>query len=487
MNITPATHIAHTSVADSEDRPAPILANAGELVVYCPAPPTDDGLGRVYWQSVSSTNDPVDASGVWHSNACAELIEKIETGHSAFDGNAKAQPITLILPCHSLLSGSLTLDKAQRRHLHKTLPYLIEEQLCDDVEQMHIAYHHTVKDGELQVYYHAINKQRLNELVTEFNGPKHKLKAIYTETQWLLAQQTSEQPNEYHQLWFVDQQWLLSQSTSSLHSAQSSRLLRDALPTALQILAAANNKHNTEQNILCQAPVEQLTEGERSVLSTYPNTKLIDSASTCMPVSSVSLHALQQLEKQTDNNLLQGHYRPKNSATNKETFWPALVASIGILFVLQCGYWLASGWYFKQQQQQLAEETEMLYREYFPQDKRIINVRRQTQSHLRKSSQSDSDFLSLLTHFTGAWHEQRSNLNLTQLRYQQSRDPLLITLEADSIASLDQLTRKLSHSGLQANLLSAKEIEENGEQQSSTTAKFQASISLSSGQHLSQR
>jgi len=474
----------------------------GELLVYCPelgsGSHAHDGVapGNIYWQSLcAATENKAEAvQANWQSGCIDDLKQQIEARGQASTRTLKPQPVTLLLPSHCLLSGSLTLPKAQRRHLHKALPFLIEEFLASDVDQFHIAYQPHLQQGELKVYYHAISKQLLNELQDSFNGAHTQLKAIYSETQWLLAQQQpkpqqgSEASSAQHRLWLLDspepleQQWLVSQSTVGLNSGQSARLQRDALPTALQALT----KHDADLGILCQASPVLLSEAERSTLNTYPDTELQDCPAVCMPETSTSAMALARLAQQSDHNLLQGDYRPSNKSSSKSALWPALAAGLGIFFVLQSGYWLASGWYFEQQQQHIASQTEALYREYFPQDKRIINIRRQAQSHLRQSAQGDGVFLPLLRHFASVWREQPASFSLEQLRYQQSRDQLLITLKADSIASLDTLTRKLSHSGLKAKLLSAKEVDTDSSS-SSVATKFQASISLNRGQHLSQR
>jgi len=481
---------------------ATVTHSGSELLAYCPdldgGGHTQDGvaLASIHWQSLPAAkdNNTSSASSDWQTGRVDELTQQVEVSNHASTTTQKTRPLTLLLPSHCLLSGSVTLPKAQRRHLHKALPFLIEENLAEDVDQLHIAYHATLQQGELKVYYHAINKQLLNGLLNAFNGPHTALKAVYTETQWLLAQQYSDQqvtgqPEVRHQLWLLDspqlldQQWLVSQATEGLNSGQVSRLHRGALPTALQALTA----HDAELAIHCQASAELLSEAERTTLNTYPDVELHNSQAQCMPDATTSIATLTRLEQQSDYNLLQGNYRPQSKTSTSRALWPALAAGLGIVFILQTGYWLASGWYFQQQQQQLITQTEELYRQYFPQDKRIINIRRQAQSHLRQNTQGGSAFLPLLTHFANVWREQQSSFSLEQLRYQQSRDQLLITLEADSIASLDTLTRKLSHNGLKANLLSAKEVDKDNAQPPSTAARFQASISLNRGQRLSQR
>jgi len=473
----------------------------GELLIYCPELVSGGNahhglaLGKIHWQSLGAAKEYKAEAALdsWQSGCLDELKQQIEAYGQGNKTPTKPQPLTLLLPSHCLLSGSLTLPKAQRRHLHKALPFLIEEFLADDVDQFHIAYQPRLQQDELEVYYQCINKQLLNELLGSFNGSHSQLKAIYSETQWLLAQQQgSEASSAQHRLWLLDppepleQQWLVSQSTKGLNSEQSARLQRDALPTALEILM----EHDSEIGIRCQAAAEMLSEAERSTLNTYPDTELQDCPAVCMPGTSTSAMAHARLAQQSDNNLLQGEYRPSRKTSSKSALWSALAAGLGIVFILQSGYWLASGWYFQQQQQQLARQTQALYLEYFPQDKRIVDVRRQTQSHLRQSSKSGGAFLPLLRHFANIWGELPASFSLQQLRY-QGRDQLLITLEADSIASLDRLTRKLSHSGLKAKLLSAKEVEPNSTQAPATAARFEArfeaSISLNRAQRLSQR
>ena len=155
-------------------------------------------------------------------------------------------------------------------------------------------------------------------------------------------------------------------------------------------------------------------------------------------------------------NLLQGRFAQPGRNTGSGNWRPFAIAA-GVLIVLNLVYLLGSGFYFKQRSNSLHGASVELYRSYFPDDRRIINIRTQTRNHLNQAGGSgDSDFMQLLQAFVAPWRETRDQIKLNSLRYNQARGELLLDMEARSIEQLDKLRVGL---GQQAELLSASENE----------------------------
>lgn len=470
------------------------LAAADTLLIHCPELNQTSFTGGSFnteplqWLAINSRaafntqTSSIEQGGYDAQNNNAAAPEKSQnhwqtSSYQAFtsgltDTTAK-RSVTLILPSHCQLSGSLLIPKAQKRYLPKTLPFLVEEQLSVELETCHISYRAESQAKDLRVYYHAISKQLLAGLIDTFNHSELYLAAIYTEAQWLLAQT----PAPAHHLWLLDQQWLICTNTQGCQSQQAVKVTRQSLPLALTDVRAGS----ADDVIEVHAEQTDLSAEEHQLLAGLVGVTFNPSAGIAADrQTAVIIHS--QLQKVASNNMLQGEFKPVTLSHNKTANWRSIAAGLAVFTLLQLLYWLGSGWNFQNEQRHLAEASNSLYREYFPNDKRILNIRRQTLSHLRQGTQSGSQLTPLLGRFSNVWGQHKSVLDIERIRYQRNRDRLFITLTSDSIASLDQLTRDLNSSGLHSRLLSAKEVENE-----KSNGVFQGSIEITSAQRVSQR
>ena len=71
-----------------------------------------------------------------------------------------------------------------------------------------------------------------------------------------------------------------------------------------------------------------------------------------------------------------------------QRFLRPLLGLVGLWVVLQWGFYLAQGWHLRHEGDRYAAANEALYRELFPQDSKLINLRAQFDQHLAASSVS---------------------------------------------------------------------------------------------------
>jgi general secretion pathway protein L len=103
-------------------------------------------------------NEPPQASWIIidSENAAPEVMI-----HSTLDQlprHAKQTQITLIVPAEEVVLSSAALPKLNRSRLMQALPYALEEQLIDDVNDLHFAIADYQTDGTLPVAITAKNK-----------------------------------------------------------------------------------------------------------------------------------------------------------------------------------------------------------------------------------------------------------------------------------------------------------------------------------------
>jgi general secretion pathway protein L len=120
------------------------------------------------------------------------------------------------------------------------------------------------------------------------------------------------------------------------------------------------------------------------------------------------------------------------------------------LFVLVSG---ASGLWFAWQAQRFEDESIALYREIFPDERRVIRPRKQMAAHLQGSGLSGPSPLPLLATAAGGIEGSR----VDELRFRRERNQLQLQLRVPSIEALDQIKQELAGSGLNVEINSAAE------------------------------
>ncbi|EXF42865.1 general secretion pathway protein L [Pseudomonas sp. BAY1663] len=152
-------------------------------------------------------------------------------------------------------------------------------------------------------------------------------------------------------------------------------------------------------------------------------------------------------------NLAQGDFAVAVGNTGLG-YWKPLFAVAGLILLLQLGFNLGQAWYFQRQGDAYAEASLALYRELFPEDLRIVNLRAQFDDHLAQRSGGQAGLLRLLEHTAGAL-EDGIPVNVDQLDYNQDRGDLALQVRAMDFATLETLRRRLGETGQSVQLGSA--------------------------------
>src|SRR5690606_6416349 len=83
-------------------------------------------------------------------------------------------------------------------------------------------------------------------------------------------------------------------------------------------------------------------------------------------------------------NLAQGAFARREPSGPWQR-WRPRAALLGLWLVLQWGFNLAQGWHLQREGERYAEASRELYRELFPGDSKLINLRAQFDQHLAES------------------------------------------------------------------------------------------------------
>ncbi len=413
-----------------------------------------------------------------------------DTEPAATSSSAHPILVKVLILSPELISTHIRIPKSQQRHLHKILPFVCEEKVASDIDQMHLV------AGSIQgekVAVRLIEKRRLSDLLALMQQYKLTAESVICASDLCTPQRLFPEMADTHgglaclnddQLTFINSEDAintLSDNASVLvdgwyknqdhANATENKLTDESKTNSNTSTASASLPTLTVLTLTKSATITQSDDSN----SNNPDTRLqltLDAwrsqgavithqqqASNYPPLLTLLTQPSLQKQKVFDEavnqgiNLLTGRYKPK-SVGQKSGSWGMVGKVAAAVFALNIVYLLGSGIYWQQQTLRLEQDTEALYRELFPNDQRIVNIKRQTENHLRRLSQTDQrGLIVLMNQFLPAWGQQ-SQLTLKSLRYQQLRNELILDVEAPSISDLDALQQAM---GNQAELLSANE------------------------------
>ncbi|AYC33510.1 type II secretion system protein GspL [Pseudomonas cavernae] len=324
-------------------------------------------------------------------------------------------PWRLILPVEVITACAVQLPTQKSRWLRQALPFAVEELLAEDVELMHLALGEQLADGRHRVF--AVRRSWLAAWL-ELCGDKRPS---------LIQVDADLLPGEGTQLCWLDGRWLLG----GIASARMAVTAED-----WPALAA-----------ICPPPVVVHAPAEQPLPEGIEDAQLVDDA-----------HAW--LASQTAGcNLAQAEFAVREARTEWRR-WRPLLGLVGLWLVLQWGFNLVQSWQLRHQGDTYAAASERLYRELFPEDSKLINLRRQFDQHVAEASGAgQSRLLGLLGQAIAAMLAEGAQVRVQQLDFSDSRGDLALQVQAPGFEALERLRERLIAAGLTVQLGSASREE----------------------------
>lgn len=354
------------------------------------------------------------------------LAEAAEACHNAH--------ITLVVPGALSPVIQASLPGVGRNRLAKALPYALEEQLIDDVEELHFA-PGELKDGCVPVV--VVRRELLDQwlaLLEQHNMIPQRVVPDYFAIPCL--------PQGW-QLWFDDSGTLLrSQHDSGLSITLTTPMLilqrlydeSEEKPEQLRV-SGHSEKQANELTDWCEKNGIELLQGETPAV--------------LLPVAATTLSQERVI------NLLQGAYSHQEKTSRLwRPWWPA----VAVLAVMVVSLLISMGLDHQRlsaTQVALDQEIKQLYLDTFPDAKRVVDPRAQMEARLKaQASGTESDqFYQLLGGIT-LLSDNKVSFELQRLRYQNGE--LSVDMHLKNLQILDQIKQLFADKqGLQAEVVSA--------------------------------
>ena len=363
--------------------------------------------------------------------------------------------IVVIAPAESLLLTEVSIPSKQMRQIKQALPFVVEELIADDIENVHMAIPASL-DPEAETLEVAVLAHRLLiHWLDVLHSNQLPPASIVIDSLCLPLEENG---------WSL----LIDNDRLLIRSGEFSAMVV-AMPDVELVFAAlvktfksTDNPLMPKINVISSAHSEtgqKLSAQMVAYLRKYYAEFEIKESLYQESIGQIISAACHD-QKSTAMNLLQGGYAVARNreGTSKRWLLAASIAAVGLVGYLCLS--VLGGWYFSTQAKALDQQSIALYKQLFPQERRIVSPRKQLQNHLRLAESSqNSSFLGLLAETSKqlAGSEDKLDTSVNQLRFDSDRGDLQLELKVRSLDQLAQLKQQLANAGLKADINSASE------------------------------
>ncbi|WP_292428807.1 type II secretion system protein GspL [Methylobacter sp.] len=334
--------------------------------------------------------------------------------------SAKNKPVTLILPASDVLLLALDLPVKTASQIKKALPFALDDLLADDVETYHLVWHRHPKD---KVYVAAISHDKFQACLLPFQDVGIELDSVYPETLCLPYQdQSCSILIDRHNAILRSGQWLGGGIDVEVLPAFVDKLLEE-------------NPHLQSLQVWDAGVSKQWLFGLPIIKVEHE----LDSPLQLLQAGAVKLGG--------ELNLLSGQYSRKNKADWQWKKWSPALGVILLAALIQTGGFLNGYWKQKSELASLETQTLALFKQTFPDVKRVVNIKVQADQQLtelkKQSSENGSRFMRLL-YQSGEVLSANPGFQLRQLDF--ANDILQLQLTAPDISQIEQFKQQLESS-----------------------------------------
>ncbi len=354
-----------------------------------------------------------------------------------------------LVPANYINSTQVLIPGKQTRFVQQALPFAVEEQLTEDLDDVHISLGDKNPDGRYSV--EVINRRLFENFYDALTEMGYTINGIFSDASLLPIKDVDMA------IGFEDEWALVNFEPHTVsrvkifnlaHYFESSLITDDGIETEIA------------KNINCYIPPEQLDSLKIILAELQQNEGVaLVNHDLNIPLLELLCESWFQLGSQ-GINLCQGDFKVLSTNTPSFKKWTAVATVAGIWFLLQVGLDLGKGYYY----QSLANDYEysalQVYKDIFPAERRVTinNLRRTLKGKLNiaGADMGSHDFLSLLSE-TGYQYSKIPNnaaITFNSVNFSDQRKELIIDLRAASFQQLDQLKNGLTSAGLGAKISS---------------------------------
>ncbi|RUO80294.1 type II secretion system protein GspL [Idiomarina tyrosinivorans] len=365
------------------------------LIIRLPATTTEQA--PIHWLVWDSREQHLTASGVLAGPA--ELAQ--------LSNRAARCEVSIYLAGQAIRLIQLTLPAGARKHLERVVPFALEEDVSSDIEQLHFAWPPSSKDEALPVA--IVDRDCLQFWRQALRDADIDSDAIYPDIFML-----PWQPGQWQLATFGDD---IVVRTGQWQGFSVERELFSVLQDSL------TSEYEMPQAIVVHGDID------------WPQPPApIEHSEQEIPLAAAA-------GASGGINLLQGQFRGRRKRQSKQLPWRPLAVAAAVLVAVVFGGEIIRYAQLSRQVSALREQTEQAYRQAFPNDTRIVNLRTQLQRHLDEvapGAERDS-IIRLLAQLEPVF-SALPELKVSLMRYQDKQ--LRMQILADNFQQFEQFQQQ---------------------------------------------
>lgn len=364
--------------------------------------------GEYEWLNIGETNSTS------HHGDVEQLADTV-------DANAS---MVFLAPAETTLLREVEYDSNERSIYRKTIPYALEDDLVNDVEDLHFAFSAPIDD---KVQVAAINRQSIDQWLDDFKNEGLELDKLVPEGQLLPL---------YEDGWtlLVDgDRWLLRYGQASTVAIE-----QDTAVIALQLLLDQTEEF-PEKLYLFTSSVQQ-----QEVVDSLP-----DMLKTKVEwLDQDYWDVVAQQHKSPDLlNVLQGDYAQSLPYLKWVKQWRNPLILLAVVLVVQLLAGVANHYQLNRENLELRQELQSIVRQVIPSGPADPQRLRRKVNSMQGTS-SDG-FVSLLNQ-TAATLMKTKGLSIRSLNYNERQNEIRLTIVVDSFKDVETVRSSLEALGLEA-------------------------------------
>jgi|GEM_PF-1846620 len=395
-----------------------------------------------YWL-LDKNNSIQSESTVQHD---LEQNEILKADLACLADTASGKRVELVLSNTDIHFGQVNLPNKAQRHLRKAVPYLLEEQLADNIDSVFIAIGERLNSGETPV--RVIQREYLQQILQAFKQAEIKLDSVRVDLDLL------ESPEEGYLLTLKDEQLLTSESDGARWSC-------DKDDFAWLVQKKISQSQNSQKESDSQASDEDLAVAQlmQVIVDSDESYQWFENqlpAGIFAPRSQVVESIPQYLAQshQPEFNLLQAEFEPKIENSPLKKMLKKLATLAAIILVAHIFYQGSQLFTLDNKLTLLTQERNALRKQGFPNRKRVTEKTLSIHMKTVGGGSGESSFLAMLQS-TSEKVKDLQSLYPTNISYDSARNELRMDLIAKDLPTLNQYRDDLKQSGHQVDMSSA--------------------------------
>ncbi len=329
--------------------------------------------------------------------------------------------IILLLPAADVLLLELELPIKSNQQLKKALPFALEEWLVDEVDTYHFVWH---RQSDHLIYVAAMNAKKFNFVLAGFEALGLQLTGIYSEVLALPYQDnTLSVLIEEHKIVVRTQKYL----GGGIDQA------------SLAFLIEKWQSELTPGFVLNCWSTKPLPDCFRGLVNDGVVNVISSEAILLAPIHEKEMGAL---------DLLTRKFQPKKATDLTWKKWLPAVSIFIMSLLIQYGVLIHSDWQKKRQLTSLDYQVIDLFKQIFPEVKRIVNIKAQAEQQLvelkKQGVDKGSPFMTMI-YKTGEVLGVNPDIKLKKLDYMNNSLQLHFT--SQDVAKVDQVKQQLENTG----------------------------------------